>query len=1088
MWHPQPKKLYFSDDRSCAINARAANGRPARGCVGLHWCLLAICSVFPALGAKVIAAVRYQAPLTHRIEQTVNRDWVFNYLPAGNADGAGCETPGFNDAGWPAVAVPHTWQTYETTGEIHPFIHDASEKNDPYWWEGWGWYRKHFSIDKKMAGRKVFVEFDGVQKYSKIWINGKLAGDHKGGYSGFYFDITDFIIWGGDNVLAVAVSNRQNDTFQIPPMSAGNFDVYGGIYRDVRIVIKDRLHIPFQGSYRSEGGTFVSTPAVSAASGVARVRTWVRNDYAAPQECELRTTVVDAEGNTIQTFSEKKSIQPDELAEFDQTSRPIENPRLWSPEDPYLYRVLSDVFDQGVAVDHYESPLGFREFKWDYGQNRLILNGRKVLIHGSNRHQEYPWLGDATPKWLHLQDMRDFRENLNHNFMRTAHYPQDPVVYDYCDRSGIIVMEEVPNIKRQRFSPEIQEQQLREMIRRDRNHPSIFFWSMGNETDDAVDSRFAVEEDPTRIIHGRDIYNDSGGKFITHTQKQLALELLLRCTVRGWYNADVRDLEPENGQKTGTEEWQHDRAAAEIMRLNQGRTRDDGANISTFIYADHGADREYADCPLGFVNPKGWVDCWRTPKYIYYLWQAVFSEKPMVFIHPHFWRPQYIGRKMEIVVDSNCDTVELKANGRSLGTLTPRFAEANVIRFENVPVEPGVLTAEGRKGGQIVTEKLVMAGEPAQLTLSAIPGSIEAGLDSVVIVRADITDAQGNHVYGATNPLQWTVSGPARLVGPPVYASDIAQNGAPDGTMYIDAPAFNIIRSSGRPGRIKVRVQSPGLAPAEVVIKAVMAPEKTAGPVVEPPLPGGNRTPVAHQAGVDKKTGAYVREMKPAAEDLLIQGANLEEYTGRIDRILHAANPELEFHAPEYQAVVFVLADLLQKNHGRLDQDDFNFTVDTYNDCRCITSHLDGLKAPSLFKQSLREYYARTIITQGEAKDCIGEVRWLASLPAGQVVVAGEEAGAVRETGVIATDQTDLEAILTLVRPEFRTVSPGQKQKLLDALVRLNPQIQAGLLRVKARPADSGQPETPSAFGCSVPKGDPVLVPGLQELEQRSDK
>jgi beta-galactosidase len=126
-----------------------------------------------------------------------------------------------------------------------------------------------------------------------------------------------------------------------------------------------------------------------------------------------------------------------------------------------------------------------------------------VIIHGSNRYQEYPWLGDATPKWLHLLDMRDFRLNLNHNFMRTAHYPQNPAIYDFTDRCGIIVIEEAPNIKRQKFSDEVQEQQLREMIRRDRNHPSIFFWSMGNETDDAVDSKLAVEEDNTRIIHAR---------------------------------------------------------------------------------------------------------------------------------------------------------------------------------------------------------------------------------------------------------------------------------------------------------------------------------------------------------------------------------------------------------------------------------------------------------------------------------------------------------------------------------------------------------------------------------------------------------
>jgi len=275
--------------------------------------------VFLTVIAGLAAAA--QAAPGHRIEKTTNREWTFNYFPAENADSLGCEAPGFDDSMWPAVAVPHTWQTFETTGKVHPFIYDAAEKDDSYWWFGWGWYRKHFSIGKERAGRKVFVEFDGVQKYSKVFVNGKPVGDHKGGYNGFYFDVTDFVKLGEDNVLAVAVNNRQSDPFQIPPMSAGNFDIYGGIYRDARIVIKDRLHIPFQGSAKHQGGTFVTTPRVSESAAEVRVRTWVRNDYAAPKDCELRTTIAGAEGKTVQTFSAKKTIQPGELAEFDQTSQ-----------------------------------------------------------------------------------------------------------------------------------------------------------------------------------------------------------------------------------------------------------------------------------------------------------------------------------------------------------------------------------------------------------------------------------------------------------------------------------------------------------------------------------------------------------------------------------------------------------------------------------------------------------------------------------------------------------------------------------------------------------------------------------------------
>ena len=670
--------------------------------------------VLAAVGMNAAATglEHYQLPANHRIEETINREWTFNYFPAENADGAGCQAPDFDDSTWPAIGLPHTWSTYETTGKLHPFIHDASEKDDAYWWRGWGWYRKHFSIGKEETGRRIFVEFDGVQKYCKVWVNGQLVGDHKGGYTGFYFDITDLIHFGGDNVLAVAVNADQNDAFKIPPMSAGNWNTYGGIYRDARIVIKDPLHIPFQGSYKQEGGTFVTTPQVSDASGVVDIKTWVRNDYAAPKDCTLRTTIADADGDVIQTLTAQKTIQPGELAEFDQTSQPVANPHLWSPETPYVYQVFSDVYDGAAAVDHFESPLGFRWFHWDFTDNRLILNGKKVIIHGINHHQEWPWLGDATPKNLLLADFQDIRDNLNVNFMRTAHYPNDPAIYNFTDHHGIIVIEEQPNDKRQAFNEEVQAQMLSETIRRDRNHPSILFWSMGNETDHAVNSKYAIAEDTTRILYARSIYNDSAGKYVTVTDKNIPIETLLRCTIRGWYNSDVRDLEPKSAQQAGTEEWQHDMAADGFMDRNRGRAPDDLANLCCWIYEDHGCNRHYVNEPLLNVNPKGWVDCWRVPKYMYYLWQAWYLPKPMVYIHPYVWTARYLGQKKEVVVDSNCETVELQVNGRSIGILNPSLDQANVVRFENVPIGEGVLTAIGKRGDETVTNSVVMAGPP----------------------------------------------------------------------------------------------------------------------------------------------------------------------------------------------------------------------------------------------------------------------------------------------------------------------------------------------------------------------------------------
>ena len=340
-------------------------------------------------------------------------------------------------------------------------------------------------------------------------------------------------------------------------------------------------------------------------------------------------------------------------------------------------------------MQRYQAPATHRIEKTI---NRPILNGKKVLIHGSNRHQEYPRLGDATPKWLHLLDMRDFRQNLNHNFMRTAHYPQDPAIYDFCDRNGIIVIEEAPNIKRQKFSDEVQEQQLREMIRRDRNHPSIFFWSMGNETDDAVDSKFAVEEDSTRIIHGREIYNDSGGKYMTHTSKNLALESLLRCTIRGWYNADVRNLEPASVQQAGHETWQHDRNAREIIKRNEGRTPDDRANINTWLYEDHGADREYASSPLKHVNPRGFVDCWRTPKYLLSVAGRLCRQADGVCSSP------FLAVAVPRAEEGNRGELELR-RGRAEGQRPQRGHAPTSLRASQCPPLQGYSNRAGRVDG-----------------------------------------------------------------------------------------------------------------------------------------------------------------------------------------------------------------------------------------------------------------------------------------------------------------------------------------------------------------------------------------------------
>ncbi len=442
-----------------------------------------------------------------RIERIINSQWTFNYFPSETAD-KGYEANRFDDSKWPAISLPHVWNTYETTGELHPFIRNISESENIYWWLGWGWYRKHFSISRDYSDRKVFIEFEGVQKYCKVWLNGVLLGDHKGGYGSFDFDITAILKPGEDNVLAVAVNNRQKDQYNIPPVPAEKLNVYGGIYRNVTLILKSKLYIPMQGSASHEGGTFVTTPNVSEKEGVVQVQTWVKNDNAQKKTCTLQTSILDAGNKMVQVIKSEAVLNPGQLYKFDQAFKPVKSPHLWSNTDPYLYKITSEVLDGKEITDTYNTPLGFRWLRWDAKENSLYLNGKKVLIRGENRHQEYPWLGGAIPEWLTSLDFLEMSGTLKYNFLRTIDYPNNKYVYEMADKYGIIAAEEFPVIKNQNFSADVNEQQIKEMIRRDRNHPCIISWS-GTNTSNISDSKYIMAEDTTRTIKTGPILSDS---------------------------------------------------------------------------------------------------------------------------------------------------------------------------------------------------------------------------------------------------------------------------------------------------------------------------------------------------------------------------------------------------------------------------------------------------------------------------------------------------------------------------------------------------------------------------------------------------
>ncbi|MBI5011037.1 MAG: hypothetical protein HZB98_15590, partial [Bacteroidia bacterium] len=298
--------------------------------------------------------------------------------------------------------------------------------------------------------------------------------------------------------------NFQEGTTPYFTYSGGSYNEYGGIIRNVRLVLKDQLHIPMQGSASHEGGTFVTTPTVNEKEAVVRVQTWVKNDYTVKKNCTLQTTILDATNKSVQVISSQSSINPGQLFMFDQTFKPLKTPRLWSPENPYLYSVKSEVIDGKSVVDIFSSPLGIRSINWDNSTRSLTINGKKTTLAGGNRRQDYQWIGGAVTEWLILMDMQAVDKKEGYNFIRTIYNQDNRLVYDQADKTGLMVDAEIIGANSRNLSVLEAEQTVKEYVRSMRNHPSIVFWSFGDDAAFSAGSKTASAEDAGRaVIKGR---------------------------------------------------------------------------------------------------------------------------------------------------------------------------------------------------------------------------------------------------------------------------------------------------------------------------------------------------------------------------------------------------------------------------------------------------------------------------------------------------------------------------------------------------------------------------------------------------------
>lgn len=400
----------------------------------------------------------------------INREWKFKL-----GDYSGAEEPAFDDSKWDNIGIPHSFSM--------PYYQSAK------FYKGYGWYRKNITIPEEWLGKRLSLDFEGAYRTAEIYVNGKLVGKHNSGYTGFEIDITK-AIKKGHNTIAVRLNNLWDS--RIAPR-AGEHVFSGGIYRDVKLVVTDPLHVAWY-------GTFVTTPTVSSKSATVNVKTEVVNDKITEVSATVTTTILDAKGKKVTAFSSSKAIVAGETMVFDQTSSTIKNPKLWSPQAPNLYSVKTTVFVNGKAVDDFISPLGFRSIKFTADKG-FFLNGKRYYFKGANVHQDRAGWGDAVTNNAFLRDVKMMKE-AGFNFIRGSHYPHDPAFVEACDTEGMLFWSEVPfwgsggtrsegDYEGSNAYPTNPDdwaafdqsvlEQMKDMIRIHRNHPSVIVWSTSNE-------------------------------------------------------------------------------------------------------------------------------------------------------------------------------------------------------------------------------------------------------------------------------------------------------------------------------------------------------------------------------------------------------------------------------------------------------------------------------------------------------------------------------------------------------------------------------------------------------------------------------
>jgi len=711
-------------------------------------------------------------------------------------DTAGAHTSSFDDGAWSSATLPHT-------ARIESLV-TGPPGSATYQWQGICWYRKRFMVDAASAGRTVLLQFDGAMNVADVWLNGEHLGRHLGGWLPFGFDVSNVVVPGAENLLAVRLDNRDNAVTGPKPLSQLDFNMYHGLYRHVRLLIKDPLHItdPILAEKPASGGVFVTYPDISTEAATVRVQVHVRNDHREARECRVRAQLRDASRRIVaEALSELIHLNSGHAHEVIEHLRVVA-PHLWNPKQPHLYVLDTEILVNGTVVDRETTRIGIRRIT--ISPAGFEINGERIFLRGTNRHQEYPYVGYALSDAAQYRDARKIKE-AGFDYIRLSHYAHAPAFMDACDELGLVVMNCIPgwqyfNADDPAFT-ELQYDNCRRLLRRDRNHPCVILWEVSlNETampDDFIRTTHAIahEEYPGDQCYTCG-WTDGYDVFIQARQHGGCREVTDRACVVSEYgdweyyaqNAGLHqeawaDLAPDQANSRQLR-WHGERALLQQATNFQEAHND---NRKTIAFADglwvmFDYNRGYAPD----IESSGCMDLFRLPKFSHAFFQSQrpphevlrhAASGPMVFI-ASYWTPQ---SSPDVRVFSNCEEVALSINRELVARRRPDANRLSThlahppFTFALGQFQPGTLEAIGYIGGREAARHEVRTpGTVERLDLWLDEGGRPFAVDGkdVALLHAELRDARGTVNPDAWENVFFGVTGEARLVGANPFSSE----------------------------------------------------------------------------------------------------------------------------------------------------------------------------------------------------------------------------------------------------------------------------------------------------------------------------